>query len=60
VRRGDNPGFKNFVLAEPSTDGAVFVFTNGDAGARVYDSVLIYATGVSEREAGNPVYRQRL
>jgi hypothetical protein len=42
---GDNPGFKNFVLAEPSTGGAVFVFTNGDAGARVYDRVLTHATG---------------
>jgi hypothetical protein len=42
---GDNPGFKNFVLAEPSTGDAVFVFTNGDAGARVYDRVLTHATG---------------
>jgi phytoene dehydrogenase-like protein len=42
---GDNPGFKNFVLAEPSTGGAIFVFTNGDSGARVYDRVLTRATG---------------
>ena len=42
---GDNPGFKNFVLAEPSTKSAVFVFTNGDAGARVYDRVVTRATG---------------
>jgi CubicO group peptidase (beta-lactamase class C family) len=42
---GDNPGFKNFVLAEPSTGDAIFVFTNGDAGARVYDRVLTHATG---------------
>jgi len=42
---GDNPGFKNFVLAEPSTGNAIFVFTNGDAGVRVYDRVLTHATG---------------
>jgi len=42
---GDNPGFKNFVLAEPATGGAIFVFTNGDSGARVYDRVLTHATG---------------
>lgn len=42
---GDNPGFKNFVLAEPSTGNAVFVFTNGDAGARVYDRVVTRTTG---------------
>jgi CubicO group peptidase (beta-lactamase class C family) len=42
---GDNGGFKNFVLAEPSTGDAIFVFTNGDAGVRVYDRVLTHATG---------------
>ncbi len=42
---GDNPGFKNFVLAEPSAGDAVFVFTNGDSGARVYDRVVTHATG---------------
>jgi len=42
---GDNNGYKNFVLAQPSTGGALFVFTNGDAGARVYDRVLTHATG---------------
>lgn len=42
---GDNGGYKNFVLAEPETGGAIFVFTNGDAGARVYDRVLTHATG---------------
>ena len=42
---GDNGGFKNFVLAEPSTGGAIFVFTNSDAGAHVYDRVLTHATG---------------
>jgi CubicO group peptidase (beta-lactamase class C family) len=42
---GDNGGFKNIVLAEPSTGNGIFVFTNGDAGARVYDRVLTHATG---------------
>jgi hypothetical protein len=27
------------------TGGAVFVFTNGDAGTRVYDRVVSHATG---------------
>jgi CubicO group peptidase (beta-lactamase class C family) len=42
---GDNGGYKNFVLAEPATGGAIFVFTNGDSGVRVYDRVLTHATG---------------
>ncbi len=42
---GDNPGFKNFVMAEPSTGSAIFVFTNGDGGTRVYDRILTHATG---------------
>jgi CubicO group peptidase (beta-lactamase class C family) len=42
---GDNGGFKNIVMAEPSTGSAVFVFTNGDAGTRVYDRVVTHATG---------------
>lgn len=42
---GDNGGYKNIVMAEPSTGSAVFVFTNGDAGARVYDRVVTHATG---------------
>ena len=42
---GDNGGFKNFVLAEQATGSAIFVFTNGDSGARVYDRVLTHATG---------------
>jgi CubicO group peptidase (beta-lactamase class C family) len=43
---GDNPGFKNIVLAEPASGSAYFVFTNGDAGARVYDRVITHATGL--------------
>jgi CubicO group peptidase (beta-lactamase class C family) len=42
---GDNRGFKNFVLAEPSTGDGIFVFTNADSGVRVYDRVLTHATG---------------
>jgi CubicO group peptidase (beta-lactamase class C family) len=42
---GDNGGFKNIVLAEPASGDAIFVFTNGDAGVRVYDRILTHATG---------------
>lgn len=42
---GDNPGFKNFVAAEPATGNAIFVFTNGDSGARVYDRIVTHASG---------------
>jgi len=42
---GDNPGFKNFIIAEPSTGNAVFVFTNGDGGQRVYDRAVVKITG---------------
>lgn len=42
---GDNGGYKNVVFAEPSRGRAVFVFTNGDAGARLYDRVVTHMTG---------------
>ena len=42
---GDNPGYKNFVVAEPASGDAVFVFTNGDSGARIYDRLVTHATG---------------
>jgi CubicO group peptidase (beta-lactamase class C family) len=42
---GDNPGFKNFVAAEPATGNAVFVFTNGDSGQHIYDRIVTHATG---------------
>jgi hypothetical protein len=42
---GDNGALKNFVLAEPATGDAIFVFTNGAPGARVYDRVIAHATG---------------
>ncbi|MBK7931166.1 MAG: serine hydrolase [Bryobacterales bacterium] len=43
---GDNGGYKNFVLAEPAEGDALFVFTNGDSGARLYERVLTRATGM--------------
>jgi CubicO group peptidase (beta-lactamase class C family) len=42
---GDNGGYKNFVTAELATGDAVFVFTNGDSGARIYDRIVTHATG---------------
>ncbi|MBI4908023.1 MAG: beta-lactamase family protein [Acidobacteria bacterium] len=42
---GDNGGYKNFVLLEQATSSALFVFTNGDSGARVYDRIVTHATG---------------
>ena len=42
---GDNGGFKNFVAAEAATGNAIFVFTNGDSGAHIYDRILTHATG---------------
>jgi len=42
---GDNGGYKNFVVAEPASGDAVFVFTDGDSGARIYDRIVTYATG---------------
>jgi CubicO group peptidase (beta-lactamase class C family) len=42
---GDNGGFKNFVVADPAAGSALFVFTNGDSGARIYDRIVTHATG---------------
>jgi CubicO group peptidase (beta-lactamase class C family) len=42
---GDNGGYKNFVIAEPARGNGLFVFTNGDCGARIYDRVVTHATG---------------
>jgi hypothetical protein len=36
---GRQPRLHNFVLAEPSTGAAIFVFTNSGAGARFHDRV---------------------
>jgi CubicO group peptidase (beta-lactamase class C family) len=43
---GDNPGFKNFVVVEPAAGTATVIFTNGNAGARVYERVLRARMGV--------------
>ena len=43
---GDNPGFKNFVIIEPAAGSAVVLFTNGNAGQRVYERVLRGRTGI--------------
>lgn len=37
---GDNPGFKNFYLADAKNETAFVNFTNGDRGARVYERVI--------------------
>ncbi len=42
---GDNPGFKNYVFADPVGKQAMVVFTNGDRGARVYERVIRGITG---------------
>lgn len=42
---GDNGGYKNIVFAEPARGEAIFVFTNGDNGARVYQRVLAEFAG---------------
>ena len=41
---GDNPGYKNIVFAEPGKGRAVFVFTNGDGGGRIYDRLVTRET----------------
>ena len=43
---GDNPGFKNFVVVEPAVSSAMVIFTNGNAGARVYERVLRARTNI--------------
>jgi CubicO group peptidase (beta-lactamase class C family) len=42
---GDNGGYKNFVAVEPAIGNAIFVFTNGDSGTRIYDRIVTHATG---------------
>jgi CubicO group peptidase (beta-lactamase class C family) len=42
---GDNPGFKNFFIADPGEDSAILVFTNGDGGARLYQRIVRNALG---------------
>ncbi len=43
---GDNPGFKNFVVGEPVAGSAMVIFTNGNAGQRVYERVIRGRTGI--------------
>ena len=43
---GDNSGYKNFVVAEPAAGAAMVIFTNGNAGQRVYERVIRARTGV--------------
>ena len=43
---GDNPCFKNFVVAEPASGSGIVLFTNGNAGQRVYERVIRSRTGV--------------
>ena len=43
---GDNLGYKNFVVAEPAAGWAMVIFTNGNAGQRVYERVIRARTGV--------------
>jgi len=43
---GDNPGFKNFVVGEPATGAAIIIFTNGNAGQRVYERVIRARSGI--------------
>jgi CubicO group peptidase (beta-lactamase class C family) len=37
---GDNPGFKNFFIADANSGSGVLVFTNGDGGAKVYQRIV--------------------
>jgi CubicO group peptidase (beta-lactamase class C family) len=37
---GNDPGYKNFVIARPADGQGAVVFTNGDNGAVVYDGVV--------------------
>ena len=43
---GDNPGYKNFIVGEPAAGAALVIFTNGNAGQRVYERVVRARTGV--------------
>ena len=43
---GDNPGFKSFIVGEPAAGSAIVLFTNGNAGQRVYERVIRARTGV--------------
>jgi CubicO group peptidase (beta-lactamase class C family) len=42
---GDNPGFKNFVIADPVAKEGIVVFTNGDGGRAVYERLVRASAG---------------
>jgi CubicO group peptidase (beta-lactamase class C family) len=42
---GANNSFRNFVIADPSNNRAVVVFTNSENGPRVYERVIVAVTG---------------
>jgi CubicO group peptidase (beta-lactamase class C family) len=42
---GDNPGFKNFVIADPAAKQGIVVFTNGEGGKAVYERVVRASAG---------------
>ena len=42
---GDNGGWKNFFLAQPESQGAIVVFTNGRNGMHVVERLMHSATG---------------
>ena len=37
---GDNPGFKNFFIADAKSGDAALVFTNADGGAKLYQRIV--------------------
>lgn len=43
---GDNGGYKNIVMAEPTKGEAIFVFTNSDGGGKFYEWIVRNVTGV--------------
>ena len=42
---GDNPGFKNFFIADAREGSGVLVFTNSDGGAKLYQRAVRDALG---------------
>jgi hypothetical protein len=46
MARGDNGGWKDFLLAEPSNQSALIVFTNGSNGMHVNERIALATTGV--------------
>ncbi len=42
---GDNPGFKNFFIADAKARSGILIFTNGDGGAKLYQRIVRHALG---------------